>query len=274
MPSTNKKRKISQNEDSSAVHELDEHSKLIIEVRKIMRKREKARIEGDFIKSDSYRDLLGKLKVRVVDQVNGPSGWHFLDRSLSTKLSPGVKVPEDAKRKLLKDRPDGEQQKPSNKKSKTESGTAEKDKKKKKKAKSDGSGDNEASGEAARNKATLAAMNSGGSKAKMVQGVSVEDLAVGSGTVATSGKKCSMHYVGRLKSNNKVFDSSQRPFTFKLGRSEVIRGWDIGVAGMRVGGKRRLIIPPEKGYGRQGSPPVIPGNATLLFDVQLLDVKG
>ena len=83
-----------------------------------------------------------------------------------------------------------------------------------------------------------------------------------------------VHYTGRLKTTNKVFDSSigKRPFTFRLGRGEVIKGWDIGVQGMREGGKRKLTIPPQMAYGRSGAPPTIPGNATLVFDVQLLEV--
>jgi FK506-binding nuclear protein len=82
-----------------------------------------------------------------------------------------------------------------------------------------------------------------------------------------------MHYVGRLKTNNKIFDSSKRPFAFRLGRGEVIKGWDIGCTGMKVGGKRTLTIPPEKGYGRSGAPPAIPPNATLVFDISLVSIK-
>ncbi len=100
-----------------------------------------------------------------------------------------------------------------------------------------------------------------------------------------------MHYVGKLKSNGKVFDAStKKPFVFRLGKGEVIRGWDIGIAshlthsliysltvslginGMMIGGKRVLTIPPEKAYGKSGAPPTIPPNATLVFDVTLLNI--
>ena len=106
-----------------------------------------------------------------------------------------------------------------------------------------------------------------------VDGVGIVDRKIGDGAVAESGSRLKVNYIGRLKANNKVFDSSKKPFAFKLGRSEVIKGWDIGVRGMRVGGTRTLTIPPEKGYGRQGAPPTIPGNATLIFDVTLVEVK-
>ena len=106
-----------------------------------------------------------------------------------------------------------------------------------------------------------------------INGVNIEDIEIGDGAMATSGMKVKVFYVGKLKTTGKVFDSStKRPFAFKLGRSEVIRGWDIGVQGMRVGGRRKLTIPPEKAYGRQGAPPDIPGNATLVFDIQLIGV--
>lgn len=84
-----------------------------------------------------------------------------------------------------------------------------------------------------------------------------------------------MYYEGRLKSNNKVFDSSKsgQGFSFNLGRGEVIRGWDLGVAGMKVGSKRRITCPPAMAYGAKGSPPVIPANSTLIFDVELRNVK-
>ncbi|XP_055325449.1 46 kDa FK506-binding nuclear protein-like [Sitodiplosis mosellana] len=109
----------------------------------------------------------------------------------------------------------------------------------------------------------------------LAQGVIIEDLRVGRGPEATPGRKVSVYYEGRLKSNNKVFDSTKagNGFQFSLGRGEVIRGWDIGVAGMKVGSKRRIICPPAVAYGNKGSPPVIPGNATLIFDVELRGVK-
>lgn len=110
---------------------------------------------------------------------------------------------------------------------------------------------------------------------KTVQGgVIIEDLKVGSGPEAKSGKKIAVYYEGKLKSNNKTFDSTKQGagFKFNLGRGDVIRAWDVGVAGMKVGGKRRIECPPSMAYGAKGSPPVIPGNATLVFDVELKNV--
>jgi FKBP-type peptidyl-prolyl cis-trans isomerase FkpA len=102
----------------------------------------------------------------------------------------------------------------------------------------------------------------------------IEDLVLGTGAVAQSGQKVSVHYTGTLVDGSK-FDSSLdrgRPFDFSLGAGQVIKGWDQGVAGMLVGGKRKLTIPPELGYGSRGFPPVIPANATLVFEVELLRV--
>ena len=106
-------------------------------------------------------------------------------------------------------------------------------------------------------------------------GLQYEDLQQGTGAEATRGRPVSVHYTGWLTDGTK-FDSSVdrgQPFTFPLGAGRVIRGWDEGVAGMKVGGKRRLTIPPELGYGAQGAGGVIPPNATLIFDVELLEVK-
>ncbi|CAD7084269.1 unnamed protein product [Hermetia illucens] len=105
-------------------------------------------------------------------------------------------------------------------------------------------------------------------------GVKIEDIQVGGGQEARPGKKVQVYYEGRLKSNNKVFDSSKQGagFKFILGRGEVIKGWDIGVAGMKIGGKRRITCPPNMAYGARGSPPVIPPNSTLVFDVELKGV--
>ncbi len=102
----------------------------------------------------------------------------------------------------------------------------------------------------------------------------VEDLQIGTGAEAVAGKKVTVHYTGTLTDGSK-FDSSLdrgRPFDFPLGAGRVIKGWDEGVAGMKVGGKRRLTIPPELGYGARGFPPVIPPNSTLVFEVELLGV--
>lgn len=105
-------------------------------------------------------------------------------------------------------------------------------------------------------------------------GLIYEDLAVGDGAKAERGHAVSVHYTGWLTNGSK-FDSSVdrgEPFEFTLGIGQVIRGWDEGVAGMKVGGTRRLVIPPELGYGARGAGGVIPPNATLLFEVDLLSV--
>ena len=104
----------------------------------------------------------------------------------------------------------------------------------------------------------------------------VEDLSVGDGPEATPGTSCTMQYVGVSWSTGKQFDASWdrgQPFSFPLGARKVISGWDQGVAGMRVGGRRRLTIPPSMGYGPQGHPPVIARNETLVFVVDLLGVS-
>lgn len=106
-------------------------------------------------------------------------------------------------------------------------------------------------------------------------GLKFDDLAVGDGEQAAAGQRVVVHYTGWL-SDGRKFDSSvdrNEPFSFALGRGQVIRGWDEGVAGMRVGGKRRLTIPPQLGYGAQGAGGVIPPNATLVFDVELLEIR-
>ena len=102
----------------------------------------------------------------------------------------------------------------------------------------------------------------------------IEDQELGQGDEATAGKTVSVHYTGTLTDGSQ-FDSSigRGPFSFRLGGGQVIRGWDEGVVGMKVGGKRRLTIPPEMGYGARGFPPVIPANATLVFDIELLGVS-
>ncbi|KAN0048120.1 hypothetical protein ACTA71_002515 [Dictyostelium dimigraforme] len=101
-------------------------------------------------------------------------------------------------------------------------------------------------------------------------GLQYEDLVVGNGPSPKSGKKVSVKYIGKL-TNGKTFDSSLRtPFSFRIGIREVIRGWDIGVASMKVGGKRRLTIPSDLAYGKSGAPPTIPPNAALIFDVELV----
>lgn len=236
-------------EANSQLVGLDEHSKRIILVRYLMNLRDKARSESDFARSDSLRAKLSKIGVEVKDQKNGPSGWKFNDGS-TTKLDQSVRVPEFATRKKLKA-------------SLPESQTAQKPKSK-----------DVMEAERDRNKSTLEKIQGNKiSAGTNIQGVQVEELEVGTGAPAEQGKKVRVFYVGKLKSTGKVFDASTKtPFSFKLGKGEVIRGWDIGVSGMRVGGRRRLTIPPEKAYGKSGAPPAIPGNATLIFDVQLVGV--
>jgi len=105
-------------------------------------------------------------------------------------------------------------------------------------------------------------------------GLKYTDVKVGSGASPVKGKQVKVHYTGTLE-NGKKFDSSvdrKEPFAFTIGVGQVIAGWDEGVMGMKVGGKRKLVIPSKLGYGERGAGGVIPPNATLLFDVELLDV--
>ena len=104
----------------------------------------------------------------------------------------------------------------------------------------------------------------------------IEELVVGTGNSPKEGETIVVHYTGWLTSGQK-FDSSKdrnEPFTFPLGRGQVIQGWDQGFAGMKIGGKRKLTIPPELGYGARGAGGVIPANATLVFEVELLGIRG
>jgi FKBP-type peptidyl-prolyl cis-trans isomerase len=109
----------------------------------------------------------------------------------------------------------------------------------------------------------------------MVSGLVIEELRPGTGAEARSGNTVTVHYVGTLTNGTK-FDSSRdrgKGFTFSLGKGQVIKGWDQGVAGMKVGQLRKLTIPPHLAYGAGGFPPVIPPNSTLVFEVELLEVK-
>ena len=114
---------------------------------------------------------------------------------------------------------------------------------------------------------------------EMPDGLKYTDTKTGDGATAKAGNKVSVHYTGWLANNGakgKKFDSSVdrgQPFQFTLGAKQVIAGWDEGVAGMKVGGRRKLVIPPDLAYGTAGAPPDIPPGATLVFDVELLDVR-
>jgi FKBP-type peptidyl-prolyl cis-trans isomerase FkpA len=101
-----------------------------------------------------------------------------------------------------------------------------------------------------------------------------KDVVVGTGAEAKDGDKVWVHYTGKLAKNNKQFDSSvgKKPLDFEIGKGGVIKGWELGIVGMKVGGKRQLTIPSKLGYGKEGNPPSIPPNATLLFDIELVSV--
>ena len=109
---------------------------------------------------------------------------------------------------------------------------------------------------------------------KLASGLQYEDVVVGSGKMAEPGMNVLVNYTGRLTDGTE-FDSSvgKQPYGFQLGSGSVIAGWEEGIKGMRIGGKRKLVIPPDLGYGPRGMGGVIPPNATLLFDVELVDVK-
>ena len=126
---------------------------------------------------------------------------------------------------------------------------------------------------------TLAAAQTAGKTMTTASGLQITDSVAGTGVSPKTGQTCVMHYTGWLYVNGakgKKFDSSVdrgQPFEFPIGTGRVIKGWDEGVATMKVGGKRTLIIPPALGYGANGAGGVIPPNATLIFDVELLGVK-
>jgi peptidylprolyl isomerase len=127
---------------------------------------------------------------------------------------------------------------------------------------------------------TTAAAQDVGKAVTTPSGLQITDTTIGTGATPRPGQICVMHYTGWLYQNGArgpKFDSSLdrgRPFEFPIGAHRVIAGWDEGVATMKVGGKRTLVIPPELGYGARGAGGVIPPNATLIFEVELLDVKG
>ena len=117
--------------------------------------------------------------------------------------------------------------------------------------------------------------DSAGKPTKYDNGLVVQDVVVGSGKTAESGDTLNAHYVGALE-NGTVFDNSYdrgQPLQFVLGSGQLIQGWELGLVGMKEGGKRRLVIPPELGYGARGAGQAIPPNATLLFEIELVSVE-
>lgn len=259
--------------------ELDSHSIKILEVRKLVVERDEARNCENFERSDFLRQkLLNEFSVQLFDQKNGPTGWKFTDGS-SNKLKAGLKIPvemqpiRNLKRKLKED--DSKVEVIEEKKNKKQQTTLSL------KGKPDGKAlykqflcnqvkKDVKSSDQLRNSAMLHSLQSSSSSSSISQGVKIEDVIVGSGRKVTNGDRVKVGYVGRLKLTNKVFDSSlNKPFVFRVGRGEVIKGWDIGIQDMKVGGKRILTIPPEKAYGKTGAPPKIPSNAVLVFELSL-----
>ena len=128
----------------------------------------------------------------------------------------------------------------------------------------------------AKDTATKEASEAKALEAKMMEGFTTEDLVIGTGNEATAGSQIIVNYRGSLKETGKEFENSytkKSPLILTLGTGEVIKGWDIGIVGMKVGGKRRLTIPPALGYGAAGRGDIIPPNATLVFDVELVEIR-
>lgn len=253
----------------------ESHNEKIIAIKQALKERDAVRTKGNFGKADVLRGRLLKKysNIDIIDQPNGPSGFRFLDGT-SNKLDNAAPIPAAASAEKKRGREEEEDEAPEclptvTKKSRKAEDTAAKKSTDEKKA----SGSKKpSSAEQSRNASLMSSMMSSASANRTVQGVVIEELAIGTGKQAKSGRRIKVHYVGKLVTG-KVFDSStKKPFAFRLGGGEVIRGWDIGCDGMLVGGKRRLTIPPEKAYGRAGAPPTIPPNSTLVFDVTLLDV--
>eukprot|EP00090_Calanus_glacialis_P030055 TRINITY_DN4830_c0_g1_i3.p1 TRINITY_DN4830_c0_g1~~TRINITY_DN4830_c0_g1_i3.p1 ORF type:complete len:339 (-),score=121.85 TRINITY_DN4830_c0_g1_i3:55-1071(-) len=135
---------------------------------------------------------------------------------------------------------------------------------------------NKQTAEKTENKTSVKEISEAKPKKVVKNGIIIEDLVEGSGVACQKGNGVGMYYTGRLKTSKKAFDSCQsgKPFRFKLGAGTVIKGWDIGLQGIKVGGKRRLTIPSAMGYGKRGAPPDIPPNSTLVFDVECKFIYG
>jgi FK506-binding nuclear protein len=242
--------------------------KRIIDVKAIVLERDEARTKNNYVQSDTLRDKLKGLGVELIDQKGGPSGWKFTDGT-SKKLPAGSNVVVPSKKRTTDSEVAVEKPSKKLKSSASPPSLPSKSPPVSKKV----APEVKKSAEQERNKLVLQRTLGVDTGVKNVQGVLIEEVIVGNGKKAETGKKVKVYYSGKLKSNGKVFDASlTKPFAFRLGRSEVIKGWDIGVAGMLTGGKRRITCPPEKAYGRVGAPPTIPSNATLIFDVTLIDV--
>lgn len=265
------------------VEALDERTLKILKIRELVEKREQARQDANFTLADSIRGEVSELGAEIKDQLGGPSGWKFLDGS-SKKLPSGYKappVPKAEKSEGSRKRGREDSDAPKDREVKSKGSNEGKAKVSNGEAKSVSSKVSEKvevkskpiGKEQARNKATLDSLLGKTAGVRNVEGVLIEDVVVGKGRAAQTGDRVKMNYVGRLKSTNKIFDSSsKKPFVFRLGKGEVIRGWDVGCVGMCIGGKRTLTIPPQKAYGKGGAPPTIPGNATLIFEVSLVEI--
>lgn len=258
---------------------MDERSIKILEVKKIILERNRARAVGEFAKSDLLRDRLDKeFGVTVIDQKDGPSGWKFKDGS-SNKLKPGMSLPialnsDSGKRKNVVKEEDSSNPKITKKARLGEKLTISLFRLYDSPLFIEKGQSNKICVEQSRNSALLTTViGAATGSSRSIQGVLVEDIQVGNGRVAHAGDRIGVSYVGKLKVSGKVFDASgKKPFVFRLGAGEVIRGWDLGLEGLAMGGRRRLTIPPEKAYGKAGHPPTIPPNSTLLFEVSLLKV--
>ncbi|XP_031093853.1 peptidyl-prolyl cis-trans isomerase FKBP53 [Ipomoea triloba] len=217
----------------------------------------------------------GKRKIDAVDQTSG---------------SENAKQKKKNKKKMVPDREDADlddkehapaAETENNEKPTNEVETEKKKKKKNKKKQDSGAAIDVQQSGGKEIKSPMAVEEKADIKPSQVRtypnGLIIEELSMGKpdGKRASGGKKVSVRYIGKLKKNGKIFDSTvgKAPFKFRLGIGQVIKGWDVGVEGMRVGDKRRLTIPPAMGYGAKGAGGVIPPNAWLVFDVELVDVN-